>query len=220
MFKAVHDTDIFNFRRPAVKSPFKPRCSTRDPVIKKKKKKKKKKKENKTKINSNKNQSHLSRDASRCGSGETGWMRKVFWAYLVCATHLKYLVWNKTNGQINSAVLSIPVHDFITGYNSSDRRTKEAGYDIAHHRSLRELISCINKKKIKFQEAHGSRLSHLNDIATAGMQMLCNRFPILSSQLMKRSSFKQFLILKKNIYMAWHLVERDHLNKLSITFQQ
>ena len=32
------------------------------------------------------------------------------------------------------------------------------------------------------------------------MQMLCNIFPILSSQLMKRSSFKQFLILKKNIY--------------------
>ena len=34
----------------------------------------------------------------------------------------------------------------------------------------------------------------------ADMQMLCNIFPILSSQLMKRSSFKQFLILKKNIY--------------------
>ena len=32
-----------------------------------------------------------------------------------------------------------------------------------------------------------------------GMQMLCNIFPILSWQLMKRSSFKQFLILK-NIY--------------------
>ena len=31
------------------------------------------------------------------------------------------------------------------------------------------------------------------------MQMLCNIFPILSLQLMKRSSFKQFLILKKNI---------------------
>ena len=33
-----------------------------------------------------------------------------------------------------------------------------------------------------------------------GMQMLCNIFPILSWQLLKRSSFKQFLILKKNIY--------------------
>ena len=32
------------------------------------------------------------------------------------------------------------------------------------------------------------------------MQMLCNIFPILSLQLLKRSSFKQFLILKKNIY--------------------
>ena len=36
-------------------------------------------------------------------------------------------------------------------------------------------------------------------IATADMQMLCNIFPVLSSQLMKRSSFKQFLILRKNI---------------------
>ena len=40
----------------------------------------------------------------------------------------------------------------------------------------------------------------LSDITTADMQMLCNIFPILSSQLMKRSSFKQFLILMKNIY--------------------
>ena len=50
------------------------------------------------------------------------------------------------------------------------------------------------------QEAHGPGVAHLRDIATADMQMLCNLFPILSSQLMKRSSFKQFLILKKNIY--------------------
>ena len=50
------------------------------------------------------------------------------------------------------------------------------------------------------QEAHGPRATHLSDIATADMQMLCNIFPILSPQLMKRSSFKQFLILKKNIY--------------------
>ena len=50
------------------------------------------------------------------------------------------------------------------------------------------------------QEAHGPRVAHLSNIATADMQMLCNIFPILSSQLMKRSSLKQFLILKKNIY--------------------
>ena len=49
------------------------------------------------------------------------------------------------------------------------------------------------------QEAHGPRVAHLSDIATADMQMLCNIFPVLSSQLMKRSTFKQFLILKKNI---------------------
>ena len=39
------------------------------------------------------------------------------------------------------------------------------------------------------QEAHGPRFAHLSDIATADMQMLCNIFPILSSQLMKISSF-------------------------------
>ena len=54
-------------------------------------------------------------------------------------------------------------------------------------------------KKINKQEANGPRVAHLSDIATADMQMLCNIFPVLSSQLMKRSTFKQFLILKKNI---------------------
>ena len=44
------------------------------------------------------------------------------------------------------------------------------------------------KKCVLFQkqEAHGPRVAHLSDIATADMQMLCNIFPILSSQLMKR----------------------------------
>ena len=69
------------------------------------------------------------------------------------------------------------------------------------------------------QEAHGPRLAHLSDIATADMQMLYNIFPILSLQLMKRPSFEQFLVLKKNIW-AWQSLERDHLNKLSITFKQ
>ena len=54
-------------------------------------------------------------------------------------------------------------------------------------------------KQNKKQEAHGPQVAHLSDIATADMQMLCNIFPVLSSQLMKRSTFKQFLILKKNI---------------------
>ena len=70
------------------------------------------------------------------------------------------------------------------------------------------------------QEAHGSRVAHLSDIATADMQMLCNIFPILSSQLMKRTSFKQFLILKKNIIYGKTVMECERLNKLSITFQQ
>ena len=62
------------------------------------------------------------------------------------------------------------------------------------------LTENSQKKKKKNQEAHGPRVAHLSDTATADMQMLCDIFPILSSQLMKRSSFKQFLILMKNIY--------------------
>ena len=41
------------------------------------------------------------------------------------------------------------------------------------------------------------QLAHQSEIATADMQMLCNIFPILSLQLMKGSSFEQFLVLKK-----------------------
>ena len=59
------------------------------------------------------------------------------------------------------------------------------------------------------QEAHGPRFAHLSDVATADMQMLCNIYPILSSQLMKISSFEQFLVLKKNIW-AWQSMEHDH----------
>ena len=69
------------------------------------------------------------------------------------------------------------------------------------------------------QEAHEPWLAHLCDIATADMQMLCNIFPILSSQLMKISSFEHFLVLQKNIW-ARQSIKHDHLNKLSITFQQ
>ena len=55
------------------------------------------------------------------------------------------------------------------------------------------------KKNNNKQEAHGPQFAHLSDIATADMQMLCNILPALSSQLMKISSFEQFLVLKKNI---------------------
>ena len=44
------------------------------------------------------------------------------------------------------------------------------------------------KKTNKKQAAHGPQVAHLSDIATADMQILCNIFPILSLQLMKRSS--------------------------------
>ena len=53
------------------------------------------------------------------------------------------------------------------------------------------------------QEAHGPWLVHLSEIATADMHLLCNIFfPILSLQLMKGSLFKQFLVLKKNVYFT------------------
>ena len=58
----------------------------------------------------------------------------------------------------------------------------------------------VFSKIIRKQEAHGPRFAHLSDIVTADMQMLCNIFPILLSQLMKISSSEQFLVLKKNIW--------------------
>ena len=78
--------------------------------------------------------------------------------------------------------------------------------------TLSKLFSFLSEKgsilRTK-QEAHGPRFAHLSDIATADMQMLCNIYPILSSQLMKISSFEQFLVLKKNIW-AWQSMEHDH----------
>ena len=71
------------------------------------------------------------------------------------------------------------------------------------------------------QEAHGTRVAHLSDIATADMPMLCNIFPILSSQLMKRSSFKQFFILKKIYGMpvnwAWSFEQTLNGSQLGFT---
>ena len=68
------------------------------------------------------------------------------------------------------------------------------------------MISCLSvsnpllKRSLFQKKTRGPQVAHLSGIATADMQMLCNIFPILSSQLMKRSSFKHFLILKNNIY--------------------
>ena len=57
------------------------------------------------------------------------------------------------------------------------------------------------------QEANGPQLAHLSEIVTADMQMLCNIFSILSLQLMKRSSFEKFLVLKKNVF--WGFFEEE-----------
>ena len=69
-----------------------------------------------------------------------------------------------------------------------------------YYKKYRQFSVYIKGVSLLKQEAHGPRVAHLSDIAIADMQMLCNIYPVLSSQLMKRSSFKQFLILKKNIY--------------------
>ena len=68
----------------------------------------------------------------------------------------------------------------------------------SHNAAMIDTV--IRLPKQKKQEVHGLRFAHLSDIATADMQMLCNIFPILSLQLMKISSFEQFLVLKKNIW--------------------
>ena len=58
------------------------------------------------------------------------------------------------------------------------------------------------------QEAHGPRLVHLSKIATADMQMqmLCNIFPILSLQVMKGSSYEQFLVLKNKNVLVFFII--------------
>ena len=81
--------------------------------------------------------------------------------------------------------------------------------DTGWSQQLTLSTSCSDELKKTKQEAHGPWFAHLSDIATADMQMLCNIFPVLSSQLMKISSFEQLLILKKNIW-AWESMEHDH----------
>ena len=74
-------------------------------------------------------------------------------------------------------------------------------FSLKKYKSIKMLPAAvvINTLRVKTsrrhlkQEAHGPRFAHLSDKATADMQMLSNIFPILSSQLMKISSFEQFL---------------------------
>ena len=79
----------------------------------------------------------------------------------------------------------------------------------------------LSRNKKCQQEAHGPRVAHLSDIATADMQMSCNIFPILSSQLIKRSSYKQFFILKKiygmPINWAWSFEQTLNGSQLGFT---
>ena len=53
-------------------------------------------------------------------------------------------------------------------------------------------------------EAHGPWLPHLSEIATADMHLLRDIFSILSLQVMKGSSFKQFFVLKKKNVFFMH----------------
>ena len=70
------------------------------------------------------------------------------------------------------------------------------------HMKCKILFSLKNNK----QEAHGQCLAHLSEIATADMQILCNIFSILSLQLIKGSSFEQFLVLKKNVFVFFIII--------------
>ena len=93
----------------------------------------------------------------------------------------------------------------------------KTGFDISCTLSPYETICVICEflllAKIR-QEAHGS--PELNSLCK---QMLCNIFPILSLQLMKGSSFEQFLVLKKKNVLPY-MGMTVNLNTLSIRFQQ
>ena len=73
---------------------------------------------------------------------------------------------------------------------------------------------------ILIQEAHEPWLAFLSENSTADMQMLyMNIFPILSLQLMKGSSFEQFLVLtKKGVYFYYFFFCRiGHDSQWSMT---
>ena len=111
------------------------------------------------------------------------------------------------------------VHEFWWKYSpnvlENQTRLQNSAYNTRKSLIFRVLCILFEQNSIRYkswyskQEAHGPRFAHLSDIATADMQMLCNIYPILSSQLMKISSFEQFLVLKKNIW-AWQSMEHDH----------
>ena len=53
------------------------------------------------------------------------------------------------------------------------------------------------------------------------MQTLCNIFPNLSLQIMKRSLFEQFLVLvKKNVFFIIIFYLYGHDSEWSVTFEQ
>ena len=89
-----------------------------------------------------------------------------------------------------SVVIEPPSNNWRSDNNNDNYRQNQTS--LSGRRSRRD--------QSREQEAHGPRFAHLSHIATGDMQMLCNIFPILSSQLMKISSFEQFLVLKKNIW--------------------
>ena len=75
----------------------------------------------------------------------------------------------------------------------------------------------LNPRPLGLQLDGASKWATKAGIATADMKMLCNIFPILSSQLMKRSSFKQFLLFKKNGHESqWSMIiwanSQSHFN--------
>ena len=79
--------------------------------------------------------------------------------------------------------VGVPIFFLCTG-------TPQPLYNTIDGTQSKNYLCCIQTNIYRLyieQEDHGPRLTHLSDIATADMQMLCNIFSIISSQLMKRS---------------------------------
>ena len=89
---------------------------------------------------------------------------------------------------------------FNNDIKNSINKRKSALRKLNRQPTKESLIHAKQMRANARKTTRGPRFAHLSDIATVDMQMLCNIFPILSSQLIKISSFEQFLVLKKNIW--------------------
>ena len=108
---------------------------------------------------------------------------------------------NKTKGD-NSKSKKIRIVNLVCDTSSRPdlhfyKVSSKYSKDNSSYRADKKFYIKANANKIC---PKNNMLTHLRDIATADVQMLCNIFLILALQLMKGSSFKQVLVLKKNIW--------------------